>query len=261
MNSTESLKQCCARAYESDLVRLLLGESFHPGGIRLTERLGVLLGLRPDSRVLDVASGNGASALYIAERFGCPVVGVDYSAKNVEASNAAADVKGLAGKVLFQSGNAEYLPVDDVSFDAIVCECAFCTFPNKEAAVHEFARVVRPGGGVGLSDLTRGPSLPEELNGLLAWVACIADAQSLSTYASYLTRSGLHVECTESHDDALLDLVNQVRFRLLGAEIAAGLKKIELPEVDFGAAKKMAQAALQAVKEGKLGYGLLCAKA
>ena len=42
----ENLKQCCARLYQSDLAKLLLGDSFHPGGLGLTERLGEILGLK-----------------------------------------------------------------------------------------------------------------------------------------------------------------------------------------------------------------------
>ena len=48
------LKQCCANLYESDIAKLLLGDSFHPGGLKLTERLARLLQLGPQSRVLDV---------------------------------------------------------------------------------------------------------------------------------------------------------------------------------------------------------------
>ena len=72
-------KQCCARLYESEIVSRLLGESFHPGGIALTERLGQLLGLTAASRVLDAASGKGTSAVVLAQRFGCTVIGVDLS--------------------------------------------------------------------------------------------------------------------------------------------------------------------------------------
>lgn len=257
MSETDSVKQCCARAYESDFARILLGESFHPGGVRLTERLGALLGLTPESRVLDVASGNGASAFYIAERFGCQVVGIDYSAKNAEASNGTAHSKGLSERVRFQPGDAERLPIEDSAFDAIICECAFCTFPDKELAAREFARVLRPGGGVGLSDLTRGPSLPEDLTGLLAWVACIADAQPLESYAAYLRTAGLHIDRIEQHDEALSEMVSQIRLRLLGAEIAVGLKKIELPGADFAGAKRMAQSATEAIRAGSLGYAIL----
>jgi ubiquinone/menaquinone biosynthesis C-methylase UbiE len=257
MNATDSVKQCCARAYESDFAKILLGESFHPGGVWLTERLGVLLGLTPESLVLDVASGNGTSAFYIVERFGCRIVGIDYSARNVDAANAAAHNKGVAARVRFEQADAERLPVEDGSFDALVCECAFCTFPDKASAAREFARVLRPGGSVGLSDLTRGPSLPEDLNGILAWVACIADAQPVESYASYLSIAGLRVDRIEQHDEALSEMVGQVRTRLLGAEIAVGLKKIELPGVDFAGAKRMAQSALNAVRAGSLGYAVL----
>src|SRR5713226_1553317 len=117
MSSQETVKQCCAQLYESDFAKLLLGDSFHPGGVKLTERLGTLLGLTPDSRVLDIASGKGASALFLAERFGCEVLGVDYSGQNVEQANAAAVDKGLDARVRFQQGDAEKLPVDDDAFD------------------------------------------------------------------------------------------------------------------------------------------------
>jgi cyclopropane fatty-acyl-phospholipid synthase-like methyltransferase len=77
------IKTCCAALYETDYARLLLGDSFHPGGLELTERLGNLLELRPGQRVLDVASGTGASAVFLAQRFGCEVVGLDYSTELV----------------------------------------------------------------------------------------------------------------------------------------------------------------------------------
>jgi ubiquinone/menaquinone biosynthesis C-methylase UbiE len=257
MSSPDTVKQCCARLYESDFARILLGESFHPGGTRLTERLGELLGLDAQSRVLDIASGTGTSALFLAERFSCEVVGVDYGSNNVEQSNAAATARGLDKRVNFRTADAEALAFPDASFDAVICECAFCTFPDKTAAAREFARVLQSGGGIGLSDLTRGSVLPEELNGLLAWVACIADAQPVDTYTRYLCEAGFRVERVEPHDEALLEMVNQLRTKLLGAEIMVGLKKLELPGVDFAAAKEMARSALSAVREGRLGYAII----
>src|SRR5260370_41960375 len=99
MNTQETVKQCCARFYESDFAKLLLGDSFHPGGVKLTERLGELLDLTPQSRVLDIASGKGTSALFLAERFGCEVLGIDYSVQSVEQANALAASKGLVTRV------------------------------------------------------------------------------------------------------------------------------------------------------------------
>src|SRR5260370_39621465 len=82
---TETLKQCCAKLYESDPARVLLGDTFHPGGLKLTERVGSLLSLTPESRALDVASGKGTTALFLAERFGCQVVGIDYGGQKFPA--------------------------------------------------------------------------------------------------------------------------------------------------------------------------------
>jgi ubiquinone/menaquinone biosynthesis C-methylase UbiE len=206
---------------------------------------------------LDIASGTGTSALFLADRFGCEVVGVDLGSNNVERSNAAALARGLDKRVSFRPGDAERLPFPGASFDAVICECAFCTFPGKTAAAREFARILPSGGGIGLGDLTRGSILPEELNGLLAWVACIADARPVDTYVRYLSDAGFCVERVEPHDEALLEMVHQVRTKLLGAEIMVGLRKLELPGVDFAAAKEMARSALSAVREGSLGYAII----
>src|SRR6516164_1388708 len=62
----ETLKRCCSAAYETDFARMLLGDSFHPGGLDLTGHLGVLLDLRPGLRILDVASGAGCCRRLVA---------------------------------------------------------------------------------------------------------------------------------------------------------------------------------------------------
>lgn len=183
----EEVQSCCANIYESDLARLLLGDSFHPGGLTLTQRLGELLALDPSKRVLDVAAGKGASAIFLARRFGCEVEGVDYSARNVAEATRAAQEAGAGGLVRFHQGDAERLPFEDGEFDAVVCECAYCTFSNKAAAAREFYRVLRPDGSVGLSDLTRTGELGPELQTLLAWVACLGDARPVEEYASHLS--------------------------------------------------------------------------
>ena len=129
--------------------------------------------------VLDVASGRGTSAMFLAERFGCEVVGLEYGKQNVDRANAEVTERGISAGVRFEQADAESLPFSNFSFDAIMCECAFCTLPNKSRAACEFARVLRSGGRVGISDLTLAAELPKELEGLLAWIACIADAQPM----------------------------------------------------------------------------------
>jgi arsenite methyltransferase len=254
------LKSCCAALYESDFARLLLGDSLHPGGQRLTARLGERLELRPGIRVLDVASGKGDSAIFLARQFGCQVVGVDFGPRNVREASSRATAANVAHLVSFVEGDAEHLDFPDADFDAVICECAFCTFPDKRAAASEFASVLRPGGGLALSDLTRSGPLPQDLEGLLAWIACIADARPVEEYAGYLTVAGFDGAWIEAHDDAVAEMARDVRTRLLGIELMVKLNKLDLPGADFEQAKQFAHAASKAIHQGLLGYSLLVAR-
>jgi arsenite methyltransferase len=122
---------CRAALYQSDFARRLLGDSFHPGGLQLTARLGELLSLAPGQRVLDVAAERGESAIFIARHFGCEVVGIDFGSGNVAEATLRAQQAGVTNLVRFEEGDAERLAIPDESFDAVICECAFCTFPRQ----------------------------------------------------------------------------------------------------------------------------------
>jgi arsenite methyltransferase len=257
---SEDVKSCCATLYESDMARMLLGDSFHPGGLRLTQRLGEKLGLRTGLRVLDVASGKGESAIFLAQTFGCEMVGVDFGPENVKQASARAEGANVGRLVSFRQGDAEKIDFPDASFDAVICECAFCTFPDKRAAASEFVRVLKPGGQVGLSDLTRAATLPAELTGLLAWVACIADARPVEEYAGYLEAAGMCQVEIEPHDEALAEMVHDIQGKLLGAELMSKLKKLDLAGVDFAQAKALAKAAAEAVRVKTLGYAIVSAQ-
>jgi ubiquinone/menaquinone biosynthesis C-methylase UbiE len=206
-----------------------------------------------------VACGNGTTAVFLSKEFGCEVLGIDYSDKNVEAARALSQVERLGARLHFERSDAEALPFADESFDALICECAFCTFPDKRAAAQEFFRVLRPRGCVGISDLTKERVLPQEMNGLLAWIACIGDAQTVEGYCEFVRNAGFSVDTIKEKNYALEEMVNQIRFRLLGAEILTRLNKLQLPGFDLGVIKQMAGSAMAAVKNGHLGYVLICA--
>jgi SAM-dependent methyltransferase len=144
-NDAAEFTSCCAATYSSDLVALLLGDSYHPGGLALTRRLADRLALAPGEQVLDVAAGRGTSALMLAREFAVTVDGVDLSAANMALATGAARAAGVADAAFFV-GDGAALPFPDGLFDAVVCECALCTFTDKPAAAAEFARVLRPGG-------------------------------------------------------------------------------------------------------------------
>lgn len=254
------LKSCCAAVYQSDFAQLLLGDSFHPGGMKLTERLGILLELGLATRVLDVASGKGESAIFLAQHFGCEVVGIDFGAENVAEASRRAAAAGLEHLATFVQGDAEQIGFPDASFHAVICECAFCTFPDKSKAAAEFTRVLKPAGRVGLSDLTRSGPLPSELEGLLAWLSCIADARPEDEYVGYLNAAGLSGEQIERHNQALAEMVRDIQGKLLGAELMVKLQGLNLPGLDLDQAKTMARAAADAVRAGLLGYSLVTAR-
>lgn len=256
----EAVKACCVTAYESDWLPLLLGDSWHPGGLALTLRAGERLELRPGLVLLDVACGRGASAIALAQRFGCRVQGIDLSAANIEAARAAARAADLSDLVTFEVGDAERLPLAGASVDALLCECAFCTFPTKTVAAGELARVLRPAGALCLADVTRDGPLPAELDSLLARVACLADARSIAGYASILEGAGLALQRTEGHPAAVRELLGQIRLKLLAAEVAAGLGKLALSRDALREAKSLLRSASRAVEDGALGYALLLAR-
>ena len=255
----ERIKSCCADLYSSDWGRLLIGESLHPGGTRLTDRLAELLGLGPGDRVLDLAAGRGTSALHLARTVGCEVTGLDLSPASVGEATERARALGLAERCTFVAGDAEHVDGLDGEFDALICECAFCTFPDKRAAAREMARLLRPGGRLGLSDLTRRGPLHGELSTLLGWVACIADALPVEEYAARLTGAGLEVREVETHDAALAEMVDGIRGRLDLARVLGALGTVDLAGADLEHAQALARTALAEVRAGRLGYAILVA--
>lgn len=125
-------------------------ETLHPGGLQLTDELATLCGVTSGTKVLDVACGTGESACYLAEHYHATVCGVDQSEGLLARAREKARARGL--NVQFEKGEAEALPLSDGEFDVVVCECTLCLL-DKNAALHEMVRVVRPGGRVGIHDL------------------------------------------------------------------------------------------------------------
>ncbi len=255
--SDNDIKACCADFYSSDVVKWLLEDSYHPGGLLLTGRMGEYLDLGPGDVVLDVASGTGASAMSLADKFGCRVMGIDLSQANVDAANRTAQASEVSDLVSFITGDAESLPLEDARFDAVICECSFCIFPDQPAAAAEFARVLRPGGRFGISDLNLNTELPPELDSVLGSIICVAGAQTPAGYKEILSGAGLSVDAVHHYDDELLLLIASIRQKLIGATIIARTQEIALPDLDLDRALDTARWASNAMQRGELGYSLL----
>jgi SAM-dependent methyltransferase len=250
------IKMCCATFYQSDLARMLLGDVLHPGGLELTGYLGTVTGLKSEDRVLDVACGRGTSVVYLAKRFGCYVTGLDYGQDNITAAESHAATESVAHLTAFKEGDAEGLPFEDGSFDVVISECSFCTFPDKTRAAQEMARVLRRHGRLGITDVTISCPLPEDIQSLLAWVACLTGAGSPELYVSILKDAGFIEFIVEDKRDSLLEMANDVRRKLLGMELAIGLGKLNLGDFNVSEIKHLAQRTLELIQNGTISYKL-----
>jgi len=253
------IKICCATFYQSDLVRVVLGEVLHPGGLELTQHLGQAIGLTEKDRVLDAACGRGASAVHLAERFGCHVTGLDYGLENLEAAQDQATSHGVSHLTAFSHGDAERLPFGESAFDAVISECSFCTFPDKATAASEMTRVLRPGGRLGLTDVTINGPLPDEIQSLLSWIACVAGAGTAEDYVATFEQAGFTGFHVEDQGSSLLRMVNDVRRKLLAVELAAGLGKLNLGDLNLSEGKRLAMRAVELIETGLVGYTLITA--
>jgi SAM-dependent methyltransferase len=124
------------------------------------------LDLAPESHALEVASGSGGPALYLAGKAGCRVTGVDASESGVaEAARRAAD-SGLTHQVDFKLADANArLPFEDEAFDAVVCIDSMNHLPDRRGVLREWRRVLRAGGRAVFTDpvLITGPVTSDEL--------------------------------------------------------------------------------------------------
>lgn len=162
MNVKQENRPSLEHLLESEALGL---EVFHPGGLDITHELGELCHIVFGSNVLDVASGTGESACYLAERFRCRVIGVDASDFMIRRATEKARSRHLP--VEFRTADAHALPFDTNSFDAVLSECTVSLL-NKAKAIGEMRRVAKRGGYVGIHDLCWKKGTPEHMKQRLA---------------------------------------------------------------------------------------------
>jgi len=146
-----------------------VGITKHIGGIDATQTLAGLCHIQADRYVLDVGCGVGATPTFLAQKYGCRVMGIDILECMVIRSKERAEKAGLSGRVGFRVADAQALPFEDNLFDAVMTESVTAFPPDKQKAVNEYARVTKPGGYVGLNESTwiKFPPPPE----LVAWAS------------------------------------------------------------------------------------------
>lgn len=133
-------------------LQVYTGTTKHGGGLNTTRELVRLCHIHTDSYVLDVGCGAGATPSYLAKEVGCRVVAVDLREGMIARAEERARRDGVEEQIEFQVADARDLPFDDGLFDAVLCESVATFIEEKEQVVRELARVVKPGGYVGLNE-------------------------------------------------------------------------------------------------------------
>jgi arsenite methyltransferase len=155
--------------------------------------------------VLDLGSGGGIDVFLSAKRAGPTgtVYGVDMTDEMLALAERNARDAGVEN-VHFLKGDIEAIPLPAESVDVVISNCVINLSVDKPAVLREIARVLKPGGRVGVSDVVAEDHLtPEQRAKRGSWCGCVAGALSKSEYADGLREVGLvDAEVTFTHEVA-----------------------------------------------------------
>ncbi len=132
-------------------------DQFHGRGLEATEAIAARLTIAGGDHVLDVGSGIGGPARYLAKRFGCRVSGIDLTAEFCDVARRLNGLLGLAGQVHIEHGDALAMPFADACFDGAYSMNVAMNIADKAALYREIRRVLRPGAWLVLSEIALGP--------------------------------------------------------------------------------------------------------
>ncbi len=215
--SVDAVGACCSTVYGSPLAELLVGDSFHPGGLEGTRDLLRSARIGPGARLLDVGCGLGASAQVAATEFGLRVDGVDASGPVIERAMARAG----DARIRWSTASLPDLPFHDDTFDAVLAECVLSTV-DRPAALTEVARVLRPGGVLLLSDIVAaGVTIPAFDHRVIGAALCLTDAWHPGEMEALLPDAGFRITERWDRSASILTLIGRVEARLAVVRLAA----------------------------------------
>ena len=123
------------------------------------------LNIHDESTVLETACGSGGPALFMAEKFGCSVTGIDINKEGVYNANRLAAAHGILNAKFQLADVDKRFPFDDSTFDAVICIDAANHFPDRLHVLREWARLLKTGGRLLFTDpvVITGPVTNHEL--------------------------------------------------------------------------------------------------
>lgn len=133
-------------------------DEFHMGGRAATQYVIGKMHLSPGMHVLDIGSGLGGLARYLAGECGCRVAGIDLTPDFVAVANTLTRLTNLSAKAEFHTGSALELPWPAATFDAATTFHVAMNIADRPRLYAEAARVLRPGAPFAIYDVLKGPT-------------------------------------------------------------------------------------------------------
>ncbi|MBS2008435.1 MAG: class I SAM-dependent methyltransferase [Cyanobacteria bacterium SZAS TMP-1] len=135
-------------------------DQFHSRGLPATKELAEALGITSGKTVLDVGSGFGGPARYLAAALGCRVTGIELTEVYVEIANRLTEKTGLSNQITFVAGDALAMPFEDESFDYAWSQHVSMNIANKHRLYEGVYRVLKAEGKFGMYDIVKGNDVP-----------------------------------------------------------------------------------------------------
>jgi len=168
-------------------------DQFHNRGIEATAEVAESMPIRPGDTILDAGSGIGGPARYIAHRFRCAVVGLDLTPEFCQVARHLTRLLGLTDRVSFEEGNVLAMPFADSRFDGAYSMNVSMNIADKAAFHRELSRVLKPGGWLLLSEITKGDGGPLEFPTPWARTAATSFLATADETRKSLTSAGFDI--------------------------------------------------------------------
>ncbi|MDH5648152.1 MAG: methyltransferase domain-containing protein [Gammaproteobacteria bacterium] len=186
-------------------------ESITSASRRTVRHMAAMVPLKTENRVLDIGSGYGGAARYLASTFGCSVMALNLSEKENERARSYNKERGLSHKIMVVDGSFENIPAHEEEFDMVWSQDAILHSGHRERVIQEVSRVLKLGGRFIFTDPMQSDDCPD---GVLQPILDRIHLTSLGSprfYREQTKKYGMVEIDFEEHTDQLIKHYSRVR--------------------------------------------------